>query len=454
MEYKRENPELYRKYGLTALYEDNHVIVVEKPVNVPVQKDASGDEDLSERIRAYLKEAGGKPGEAYLGLVHRLDRPVGGVMVFAKTSKAAARLTDQFKDHRAKKRYVAIVCGEAEPAAKLTDWLVKDEKTNTSRTASENELGAKQALLSYETIARSEGFSLVDIRLETGRPHQIRVQFSSRGLPLLGDQRYHPAARAAAASGGFTERKQICLWAYALTFTHPTLGEEMTFFSLPRGTEWQRFSASVAMLPAFRVLSGIYMDDELIVCDKRAGAEVENDLVPELESLFGEVYAVHRLDANTEGVTVFARTEAARDRLEKRFYDHDLEKTYHALVIGCPPGGKLVDWAEKDADSAFVRITDKNAPGAQRMALSCRVLKKGEISLAEIDLETGRTHQIRVQMAHAGYPVLGDDKYGDRQTNRAFRARTQQLLCKRISIEGHTFESEKQLVLPERRRDK
>lgn len=453
MEYKRENPELYKKYGLTALYEDNHIIVVEKPVNIPVQKDASGDEDLSERIRGYLKEAGGKPGEAYLGLVHRLDRPVGGVMVFAKTSKAAARLTDQFKDHRAKKRYAAIVCGDAGSAGKLTDWLVKDEKTNTSRTARETEPGAKLAKLSYETIGRAEGFSLVDIRLETGRPHQIRVQFSSRGLPLLGDQRYHPAAKAAAAAGMPVERRQICLWAYALTFTHPTLGEEMTFFSLPRGGEWGRFPAQIAMLPAFRVCSGIYMDDELLVCDKRAGTEVETDLVPELESLFGEVYAVHRLDANTEGVTVLARTESARDRLEKLFYDHEPEKIYHALVIGCPPGGRLVDWAEKDAENATVHLVPKDTPGALRMALSYKVLKKGEISLAEIALETGRTHQIRVQMAAIGHPVLGDDKYGDRQTNRAYRVRVQQLLCKRIGIDGHVFESEKELVLPERRRE-
>ena len=115
------------------LYEDNHLLVVEKPENLPVQADASGDADLLSLCKAYVKEKYQKPGEAYLGLVHRLDRPVGGVMIFARTSKAAARLTAQFKDRRAKKRYVAIVDGDAPAFSECVDWLLKDESTNTTR---------------------------------------------------------------------------------------------------------------------------------------------------------------------------------------------------------------------------------------------------------------------------------------------------------------------------------
>ena len=126
MEDRNERRDLAKKHGLTVLYEDNHLLVLEKPQNLPVQADASGDPDLLSIAKGYLREAGNKPGEAYLGLVHRLDRPVGGVMVFAKTSNAAARLTAQFKSHTAKKRYAAITDGAAKPAAYLTDWLCKD----------------------------------------------------------------------------------------------------------------------------------------------------------------------------------------------------------------------------------------------------------------------------------------------------------------------------------------
>lgn len=454
MEHRRENPEIAQKYGLTVLYEDNHLLVVEKPVNVPVQADASGDEDLFNICRAYLREAGNKPGEAYLGLVHRLDRPVGGVMVFAKTSKAAARLTSQFKGRSAKKRYAAIVCGNAPYTAQLTDWLYKDERTNTSRVVAEGTEGAKNARLSYETLARADGLSLVDVRLDTGRPHQIRVQLSHAGLPILGDQRYHPDAKAAAQRGDVqAQRTQICLWAYALTIEHPTQGEPMTFFSIPRGAQWERFSAQMAMLPAFSVCSGIYLDDDLIVCDKRAGVEVTEGLLTELSSLFEEVYAVHRLDANTMGVVVFARNRRMQRTLEKLFYDHELKKIYHATVLGIPPAeDSLVHYAKKDAEDALVQLCDKSARGAQRMALAYRVALHGKgCSLVEIDLKTGRTHQIRVQMAAVGHPVLGDDKYGDRTENKRFRCRVQQLLCKRMELFGHTFESCRELTLPQPR---
>ena len=453
MEYRRDCKELAEKHGLTLLYEDNHLLVLEKPVNVPVQADASGDEDLLSRAKRYLKEAGNKPGEAYLGLVHRLDRPVGGVMCFAKTSKAAARLTAQCKGHSAKKRYAAIVEGAPESRAQLTDYLKKDETTHSSFVTPEGTEGAKLARLCYETIARLDGRALLDVSLYTGRPHQIRVQLSHAGLPIVGDQRYHPAAIAAAASGREFRRTQICLWAYALTIEHPTLGEPMTFFSVPRGPQWEDFPAQMAMLPAFSVCSGVYLDDELLVCDKRAGVEVEEGLLSELSSLFPEVYPVHRLDANTQGLVLLARTRAMQAELENLFYTHEVKKLYHAVVLGRPKaGGSLVHYGKKDAAGAVMRLCAEEEPGAQRMSLDYRVLAAGEgCSLVEIDLHTGRTHQIRVQMAAMGHPVLGDDKYGDREANRRYRCRTQQLLCKRMAVKGLVLESCRSLALPEPR---
>ena len=234
------------------LYEDNHLLVVEKPENLPVQADASGDADLLSLCKAYIKETYHKPGDAYLGLVHRLDRPVGGVMVFAKTSKAAGRLTSQFKDRTAHKRYVAIVDGNAPASSECVDWLYKDERTNTTRVVPEGTDGAKKAILRYRTLARQNGTSILDVELLTGRPHQIRVQLSSRGLPILGDMRYNPNAKPGT---------QIRLWAYTLTVKHPTLGEPMTFWSIPA---WREYPAVLRCLPAHEVCSGVYFDDDLL----------------------------------------------------------------------------------------------------------------------------------------------------------------------------------------------
>ena len=231
---------------IRVLYEDNHLLVVEKPANVPVQADASGDEDLLTACKGYIKEKYQKPGEVYLGLVHRLDRPVGGVMVFARTSKAAARLTEQFSAHRARKRYAAIVEGEAPAEGRLTDFLLKNESTNTTAVVAVGTPGAKQAKLSFRTLARDKGLSLLDVDLQTGRPHQIRVQLSHAGYPIHGDQRYNPNA---------TVGEQIRLWAYALTIAHPTLKEEMTFYALPPFGE---FPSAVKYLPAFRAASAVY----------------------------------------------------------------------------------------------------------------------------------------------------------------------------------------------------
>ena len=423
---------------IRVLYEDNHLLVVEKPANVPVQADASGDEDLLTACKGYIKEKYAKPGEVYLGLVHRLDRPVGGVMVFARTSKAAARLTEQFSAHRARKRYAAIVEGSAPAEGRLTDFLLKDERTNTTSVVKEGTPGAKQARLSFRTLARANGLSLLDVDLQTGRPHQIRVQLSHRGLPIKGDQRYNPDARVG---------EQIRLWAYALTIVHPTLKEEMTFYALPPFAE---FPTTVKYLPAFRVCSAVYEDEDMLVVDKNAGVEVETDLLSELSAITEPLFPVHRLDANTVGLVVLAKNEAAEERLSDAFARHETGKIYEAILAGVPEKreGTLVHYGLKDEERACMRLVGKDVPGAQRMELSYRILEaQNGLSKTEIRLFTGRTHQIRVQMAALGCPVLGDDKYGDRDANKRFRQKRQLLVAKRLTVAGKTFESTRELTI-------
>ena len=203
------------KVMINIIYEDNHLLVVEKPINVPVQADKSGDEDLLTMLKKYLKEKYNKPGDVYLGLVHRLDRPVGGVMVFAKTSKAASRLSKQVQKHEFKKIYMAVIEGKVSESGTFKDKLKKDEKTNITRVSEDG----KEAELSYNLIGFVNNLSLVRISLKTGRSHQIRVQFSSRKIPLYGDQKYNPKA----------VKDQIALFASKLEFKHPITKEIMSF---------------------------------------------------------------------------------------------------------------------------------------------------------------------------------------------------------------------------------
>ena len=423
---------------IRVLYEDNHLLVVEKPMNVPVQADISGDEDLLTACKGYIKERYQKPGEVYLGLVHRLDRPVGGVMVFARTSKAAARLTEQFSAHRTEKRYAAVVEGFAPAEGNLFDYLLKNEATNTTAVVPAGTPGAKPARLSFRTLAREKGLSLLDVNLQTGRPHQIRVQLSHRGLPLKGDQRYNPGARVG---------EQIRLWAYALTLTHPTLKEPMTFYALPPFAE---FSTAVKYLPAFRACSAVYEDESMLVVDKNPGTEVETDLLSELTPITEPLYPVHRLDANTMGLVALAKTETAQEQLSEAFARHETNKVYEAILTGVPDKreGTLVHYGLKDGEKALMRLVPKDTPGALRMELSYRVVEEsGGLCKAQIRLFTGRTHQIRVQMAALGCPVLGDDKYGDREANRRCRQKRQLLLSKRLTLLGKTFESTRELTL-------
>ena len=201
---------------INILYEDNHIIVVEKPINIPVQEDDSKDKDLLTMIKEYIKVKYNKPGNVYVGLVHRLDRPVGGIMVFAKTSKAASRLSEQMRVKDIKKKYYAVVEGIVKDSDTLIDYLSKNTKTNTVYV----DKNGKEAVLSYKRVKMINNLSLVDIELKTGRNHQIRVQFSSRNTPLWGDQRYNKNAKVG---------EQIALYSYYLSFIHPTTKEVMEF---------------------------------------------------------------------------------------------------------------------------------------------------------------------------------------------------------------------------------
>lgn len=201
---------------INILFEDNHLLVVEKPINVLVQADNTNDLDLLTKLKNYLKEKYNKPGNVYLGLVHRLDRVVGGVMVFAKTSKAASRLSRQVTERKIKKIYYAVTCGELQGKGRLEDYLVKDEKTNTSYVSNDGKL----SILNYEVISFKDNMSLVKIDLETGRHHQIRVQFSNFGFPLFGDARYNK---------NYKIGEQIALFAKELSFYHPITNELLTF---------------------------------------------------------------------------------------------------------------------------------------------------------------------------------------------------------------------------------
>lgn len=222
-----EERKLENKIKLNVIYEDNHIIVVEKPVNIPSQGDKTGDIDMLTIIKQYLKEKYNKPGNVYLGLVHRLDRPVGGVMVFAKTSKAAARLSEQVREKIFRKKYLVIVNGKfKDNKGVLEDYLLKNEKTNMSRVVTEETKSAKYAKLDYEVLKYDSelNLSVLRINLYTGRHHQIRVQLSSRNHSIYGDQKY----------GGRGHGKQICLWAYSLKIIHPITKQEMKFELYPQ----------------------------------------------------------------------------------------------------------------------------------------------------------------------------------------------------------------------------
>ena len=210
MEYTEDGSQM-----INIIYEDNHLLVVEKSANILVQADNTKDKDLLTILKEYLKEKYNKKGNVYLGLVHRLDRPVSGIMVFAKTSKAASRLSNQIKNKTFKKTYLAVVEGKPNKKGTLIDKLKKDKKTNVVKISKDG----KEAELSYKTLDYKQGLSLVEINLKTGRPHQIRVQFATKGFPLYGDQKYNKNPK----------KDNIALFAKKIEFVHPTTKEKKLF---------------------------------------------------------------------------------------------------------------------------------------------------------------------------------------------------------------------------------
>ncbi|MGP1410558.1 MAG: RluA family pseudouridine synthase [Peptoanaerobacter stomatis] len=212
-------------YNLNIIYEDNHIIVVDKIAGVLSQSDDSNDMDMLTLLKRYIKEKYNKPGEVFLGLVHRLDTVTSGVMVFARTSKSASRLSEQIRQNNMKKTYLAVFEEEIkQKRGNYTDYLLKDSKKNIVTVTKDKNKG-KIAVLNYEVLNINNGRTLAKIELITGRSHQIRVQFSSRGYHIYGDAKYGAKNK---------EKKAIALHSYELSFIHPTKKEEMTFICEPK----------------------------------------------------------------------------------------------------------------------------------------------------------------------------------------------------------------------------
>ncbi len=211
---------------IPILFEDNHLLIVEKPVNMPVQEDRTKDLDLLSLLKEDLKKRYQKPGNVYLSLVHRLDRPVGGAIIFAKTSKAASRMANMLRKRELERIYLAVVRGNVvNKTDTLVHYLEKDRRKNKVSVVNRNNPSAKKAILHYHVLEQKENLTLMQIMLETGRSHQIRVQMKELGHPLYGDQLYGSNVNKAG--------QQIALWAYKLVFTHPVKKEEITIISNP-----------------------------------------------------------------------------------------------------------------------------------------------------------------------------------------------------------------------------
>lgn len=223
---------------LNVLYEDNSIIVVIKPQNMPSQADESGDLDLLNLVKGYIKEKYNKPGQVYIGLVHRLDRPTGGIMVFARNSKCAARLSAQIRDNKMQKTYYAVCTGcPKEKSAALVNYLKKDEKENIVKIVTRSDSGAKYAELSYKVLQTDGKQSLLQVQIVTGRSHQIRVQMAGINCPLVGDNKYGKTAQKTTNLG---------LWAGRLEFEHPVTKAKMVFVAPPdeKQKPWSNFLIS------------------------------------------------------------------------------------------------------------------------------------------------------------------------------------------------------------------
>ena len=224
---------------MIPLYEDNHIIIVSKQAGEIVQGDKTGDVPLSDIVALYLKEKYSKPGNVFVGVPHRLDRPVSGVVVLAKTSKALARLNEMFRVGGVDKRYLAIVKNRPkEPAGQLVNWLVRNEKQNRSFAYDREVPGSKQAILNYRLVASSVNYHLLEVELMTGRHHQIRCQLSKMGCPIKGDLKY--GAERSNPDGS------ISLHAYRVNFEHPVSHQMIDVKApLPDDSLWQSFKQQV-----------------------------------------------------------------------------------------------------------------------------------------------------------------------------------------------------------------
>lgn len=214
---------------MEILYEDNHLIAINKPHGQLTQADAGGEVSLFDEVKSFIKDRDQKPGNVFLGLLHRLDRPVGGVVLFAKTSKGASRLSEQFRTHAIQKTYWAVVeNGDAklklDSAGRVVQWLKKDEATNTVSHFNHEVPGSQLAELSYRVLVVKDDRALVEVKPKTGRPHQIRVAMSSLGTPIVGDKKYGAASSL---------DRDIALFARSLHFNHPISGERITVTAEP-----------------------------------------------------------------------------------------------------------------------------------------------------------------------------------------------------------------------------
>ncbi len=220
---------------MRIIFEDNHLLVINKDAGVLVQGDKTGDTPLSDLAKAYVKEKYQKPGEVFMGVIHRIDRPVSGLVLMARTSKALERMNEQFKNREIEKKYLAVVRNRP-PAntGNLVHWLIKNPETNVTKAYEKEAPNSMRSELNYKLIGELDGFYLLDVNPITGRPHQIRVQLASMNCPIVGDNKYgYPRGN---------KDKSICLHAHQVKFMHPVKKEEMQLFAaLPLDPFWQKF---------------------------------------------------------------------------------------------------------------------------------------------------------------------------------------------------------------------
>ena len=220
---------------MRIIFEDNHLLVINKDAGVLVQGDKTGDTPLSDLAKAYVKEKYQKPGEVFMGVIHRIDRPVSGLVLMARTSKALERMNEQFKNREIEKKYLAVVRNRPPAnAGNLVHWLIKNPETNVTNAYEKEVPNSMRSELNYKLIGELDGFYLLEVNPITGRPHQIRVQLASMNCPIVGDNKYgYPRGN---------KDKSICLHAHSVKFMHPVKKEEMQLFAaLPQDNFWQKF---------------------------------------------------------------------------------------------------------------------------------------------------------------------------------------------------------------------